>query len=313
MDFKMTFLNGPLKEEVYVSQPEGFINPEFLDHVYRLKKALYGLKQAPHAWYDKLSSFLIEHGFTKGIIDPTLFTRRHKGDILLVQVYVDDIIFGSRNLDFSKRFANLMKNNFEMSMMDELKFFLGLQVHQSPCGLFISQSQYVIELLKKHGLDECVSMRTHMATERLDADLQGTPTDQMTYRRIIGGLMYLTASRPDIAFALFVCARYQACTDVAKISRKEQKTGQNRTRDGQSTQEPDVWSTKGMPRVLQRNTQRREIYTKSSVKEARDWPMIGLPRWQSVCSHSHPRAMNQSAMIRDQLIRLKAKGASKKT
>ncbi|GJW62126.1 putative ribonuclease H-like domain-containing protein [Tanacetum coccineum] len=188
MDVKTAFLNGPLKEEVYVSQPEGFIDPEFPDHVYRLKKALYGLKQAPRAWYDKLSSFLIEHGFTKGIIDPTLFTRRHGGDILLVQVYVDDIIFGSTNPDFSKRFANLMKNNFEMSMMGELKFFLGLQVHQSPRGIFISQSQYAIELLKKHGLDECVSMSTHMATERLDADLQGTPTDQTTYRRIIGGL-----------------------------------------------------------------------------------------------------------------------------
>ncbi|GKA35663.1 retrovirus-related pol polyprotein from transposon TNT 1-94 [Tanacetum coccineum] len=154
MDVKMAFLNGPLKEEVYVSQPEGFIDPEFPDHVYRLKKALYGLKQAPRAWYDKLSSFLIEHGFTKGIIDPTLFTRCHGGDILLVQVYVDDIIFGSTNSDFSKRFANLMKNNFEMSMMGELKFFLGLQVHQSPRGIFISQSQYAIELLKKHGLDE---------------------------------------------------------------------------------------------------------------------------------------------------------------
>ncbi|GJR25281.1 retrovirus-related pol polyprotein from transposon TNT 1-94 [Tanacetum coccineum] len=144
MDVKTAFLNGPLKEEVYVSQPEGFIDPEFPDHVYRLKKALYGLKQAPRAWYDKLSSFLIEHGFTK---------------------------------DFSKRFANLMKNNFEMSMMGELKFFLGLQVHQSPRGIFISQSQYAIELLKKHGLDECVSMSTPMATKRLDADLQGTPTD----------------------------------------------------------------------------------------------------------------------------------------
>ncbi|GKB61726.1 retrovirus-related pol polyprotein from transposon TNT 1-94 [Tanacetum coccineum] len=210
MDVKTAFLNGPLKEEVYVSQPEGFIDLEFPDHVYRLKKALYGLKQAPRAWYDKLSSFLIEHGFTKGIIDPTLFTRRHGGDILLVQVYVDDIIFGSTNPDFSKRFANLMKNNFEMSMMGELKFFLGLQVYQSPCGIFISQSQYAIELLKKHGLDECVSMSTPMATERLDADLQGTPTDQTTYRRMIGGLMYLTASRPDIAFATFVCARYQA-------------------------------------------------------------------------------------------------------
>ncbi|GJR96523.1 retrovirus-related pol polyprotein from transposon TNT 1-94 [Tanacetum coccineum] len=217
MDVKTAFLNGPLKEEVYVSQPEGFIDPEFPDHVYRLKKALYGLKQAPRAWYDKLSSFLIEHGFTKGIIDPTLFTRRHGGDILLVQVYVDDIIFGSTNPDFSKRFANLMKNNFEMSMMGELKFFLGLQVHQSPRGIFISQSQYAIELLKKHGLDECVSMSTPMATERLDADLQGTPTDQTTYRRMIGGLMYLTASRPDIAFATFVCARYQARPTVKHL------------------------------------------------------------------------------------------------
>ncbi|GJS09874.1 retrovirus-related pol polyprotein from transposon TNT 1-94 [Tanacetum coccineum] len=188
-----------------------------------LKKALYGLKQAPRAWYDKLSSFLIEHGFTKGIIDPTLFTRRHGEDILLVQVYVDDIIFGSTNPDFSKRFANLMKNNFEMSMMGELKFFLGLQVHQSPRGIFISQSQYAIELLKKHGLDECVSMSTPMATERLDADLQGTPTDQTTYRRMIGGLMYLTASRPDIAFATFVCARYQARPTVKHL--KEDHAG----------------------------------------------------------------------------------------
>ncbi|GKA60128.1 retrovirus-related pol polyprotein from transposon TNT 1-94 [Tanacetum coccineum] len=222
MDVKTAFLNGPLKEEVYVSQPEGFIDPEFPDHVYRLKKALYGLKQAPRAWYDKLSSFLIEHGFTKGIIDPTLFTRRHGEDILLVQVYVDDIIFGSTNPDFSKRFANLMKNNFEMSMMGELKFFLGLQVHQSPRDIFISQSQYAIELLKKHGLDEYVSMSTHMATEKLDADLQGTPTDQTTYRRMIGGLMYLTASRPDIAFATFVCARYQARPTVKHLKEVKQ-------------------------------------------------------------------------------------------
>ncbi|GJS45067.1 hypothetical protein Tco_0595188 [Tanacetum coccineum] len=104
-----------------------------------------------------------------------------------------------------------------MSMMGELKFFLGLQVHQSPRGIFISQSQYAIELLKKHGLDECVSMSTPMATERLDADLQGTPTDQTTYRRMIGGLMYLTTSRPDIAFATFVCARYQARPTVKHL------------------------------------------------------------------------------------------------
>ncbi|GJY65243.1 hypothetical protein Tco_0467481 [Tanacetum coccineum] len=104
-----------------------------------------------------------------------------------------------------------------MSMMGELKFFLGLQVHQSPCGIFISQSQYAMELLKKHGLDECVSMSTPMATKRLNADLQGTPTDQTNYRRMIGGLMYLTASRPDIAFATFVCARYQARPTVKHL------------------------------------------------------------------------------------------------
>ncbi|GJY75767.1 retrovirus-related pol polyprotein from transposon TNT 1-94 [Tanacetum coccineum] len=114
-----SFLNRPLKE-VYGSQPDSFVDLDFPDHVYRLKKALYGLKQAPRAWYDKLSSFLIEHHFNKAIVDPTLFTRRHGGDILLVQVYFDDIIFGSTNSDFSKRFANLMKNNFEMSMMGEL-------------------------------------------------------------------------------------------------------------------------------------------------------------------------------------------------
>nr|GEV07328.1 hypothetical protein [Tanacetum cinerariifolium] len=180
MDVKTAFLNGLLKDEVYVSQPEGFIDPEFPNHVYRLKKAL------------------------NGIVDPTLFTRRHGRDILLVQVYVDDIIFGSTNLDFSKRFANLMKNNFEMSMMGEITFFLGLQVYQSPRGTFISQSQYAIELLKKHGLDECVSMSTPMETERLDADLQGTPIDQTAYHRMIGGLMYLTASRPLLMLHLYV-------------------------------------------------------------------------------------------------------------
>nr|GEV67245.1 ribonuclease H-like domain-containing protein [Tanacetum cinerariifolium] len=219
MDVKTAFLNGPLKEEVYVGQPEGFIDPEFPNHVYRLKKALYGLKQVLHAWYVKLSSFLIKHGFTKGIVDSTLFTRHHGRDILLVQVYVDDIIFGSINLNFSKCFSKLMKNNFEMSMMGELKFFLRLKVHQSPSGIFISQSQYTIELIKKHVLDECILISTPMATERLDADLHGTPTDQTTYRRMIGGLLYLTASHPDISYATFVCARYQAHPMVKHLNK----------------------------------------------------------------------------------------------
>ncbi|GJS20682.1 retrovirus-related pol polyprotein from transposon TNT 1-94 [Tanacetum coccineum] len=188
-------------------QEEGIDFEESFAHVARLKAVRIFIAYAAHK---NITIFQmdVKTTFLNGIIDPTLFTRRHGGDILLVQVYVDDIIFGSTNPDFSKHFANLMKNNFEMSMMGELKFFLGLQVHQS---------QYAIELLKKHGLDECVSMSTPMATERLDADLQGTPTDQTTYRRMIGGLMYLTTSRPDIAFATFVCARYQARPTVKHL------------------------------------------------------------------------------------------------
>ncbi|GJW67307.1 retrovirus-related pol polyprotein from transposon TNT 1-94 [Tanacetum coccineum] len=125
MDVKTAFLNGPLKEEVYVAQPEGFVDPDHPEKVYLLRKALYGLKQAPRAWYDELSNFLMSKGFTKGTIDPTLFKIKYEEDILLVQIYVDDIIFGSTNPKYSKRFEKLMHSRFEMSLMGEMKFFLG--------------------------------------------------------------------------------------------------------------------------------------------------------------------------------------------
>nr|GFA74232.1 retrovirus-related Pol polyprotein from transposon TNT 1-94 [Tanacetum cinerariifolium] len=134
MDVKTAFLYGPLKEEVYVNQPDGFVDPYHPDQVYRLKKALYGLKQAPRAWYDEFSKFLLSKEFSKGTIDPTLFITKHRGDILLVQIYVDDIILGSTNPNLSKRFEKLMHSKFEMSIMGELKFFLGIQIHQSPRG-----------------------------------------------------------------------------------------------------------------------------------------------------------------------------------
>ncbi|GJR35462.1 retrovirus-related pol polyprotein from transposon TNT 1-94 [Tanacetum coccineum] len=152
MDVKTAFLYGPLKEEVYVNQPDGFVDPYHPDKVYRLKKALYGLKQAPRAWYDELSNFLVSKGFSKGSIDPTLFITKHGEDILLVQIYVDDIIFGSTNPKLSKCFEKLMHNKFDMSMMGELKFFLGIQIHQSPHGIFINQAKYAQEILKKHGM-----------------------------------------------------------------------------------------------------------------------------------------------------------------
>nr|GEY13027.1 retrovirus-related Pol polyprotein from transposon TNT 1-94 [Tanacetum cinerariifolium] len=132
MDVKITFLNGNLREEVYVSQPDGFGDQDNLNHVYKLKKALYGLKQAPRAWYDMLSSFLISQDFSKGLVDPTLFIRRNGNDLLLAQIYVDDIIFVASTLKLCDLFANLMCSKFKMAMMGKISFFLGLQISQSP-------------------------------------------------------------------------------------------------------------------------------------------------------------------------------------
>nr|GEW59900.1 hypothetical protein [Tanacetum cinerariifolium] len=210
MDVKTAFLYGPLKEEVYLNQPDGFVDTYHPDKVYRLKKALYGLKQAPRAWYDELSNFLVSKGFSKGSIDPTLFITKHRGDILLVQINVDDIIFGSTNSNLSKRFKKLMHNKFEMSMMGELKLFLGIQIHQSPRGIFINQAKYTQDILKKHGMTSCDNVDTPMATKHLDAHLSGTSIDQMKYRSMVGALMYLIVSRPDIMHATCYYARYQA-------------------------------------------------------------------------------------------------------
>ncbi|GJZ34739.1 retrovirus-related pol polyprotein from transposon TNT 1-94 [Tanacetum coccineum] len=187
MDIKTAFLHGKLKEDVYVCQPKGFINADHPNHVYKLKKALYGLKQASRAWYGELSKFLQQNHFNKGTIDPTLFIRRFDDDILIVQVYVDDIIFGSINPRYTQLFADLMKSRFEMSMMGEMTFFIGLQVNQSPCDIFINQSNYVLEILKKYGMKTCDPVGTPIEIkDKLDLDKNGTLVDTTKYRSMIG-------------------------------------------------------------------------------------------------------------------------------
>ncbi|GKC01433.1 retrovirus-related pol polyprotein from transposon TNT 1-94, partial [Tanacetum coccineum] len=167
MDVKTTFLNGILREEVYVSQPDGFVDQDNPNHVYKLKKALYGLKQAPRAWYDLLSKFLLSQEFSKGTVDPTLFIRRQGKDILLIS--------------------------------------------QSPRGIFLNQSKYALESLKKYGMESSDPVDTPMVEKsKLDEDTQGKAIDPTHYRRMVGTLMYLTASRPDLTFAVCMCARYQA-------------------------------------------------------------------------------------------------------
>ncbi|GJR95452.1 putative ribonuclease H-like domain-containing protein [Tanacetum coccineum] len=206
-------------EEVYVSQPPGFVDPDHPNKVYKVVKALYGLHQAPRAWYATLSTFLEKHGYKRGTIDKTLFIKRDKKDIMLVQVYVDDIIFGSTNKSWCDEFEALMKSRFQMSSMGELTFFLGLQVKQNKGGIFISQDKYVAEILKKFDLVNVKAAITPMETKvPLTKDEEAIDVDVHLYRSMIGSLMYLTASRPDIMYAVCVCSRFQVTPKISHLN-----------------------------------------------------------------------------------------------
>jgi hypothetical protein len=206
MDVKSAFLNGVLQEKVYVEQPKGFQDPHHPHHVYKLKKALYGLKQAPRALYECLTTYLLAKGFTRGQADRILFIRQQGTHRLIAQIYVDDIIFGATLDSLAHEFSEEMKQEFEMSMIGELNYFLGLQVKQTTEGIFISQSKYAKDLVKRFGKSRA---RTPVSTSvKISSDLTGKSVDPSLYRSMIGSLLYLTASRPDIAFSVGVCARF---------------------------------------------------------------------------------------------------------
>ncbi|GKD64452.1 retrovirus-related pol polyprotein from transposon TNT 1-94 [Tanacetum coccineum] len=308
MDVKTTFLNGELKEEVYVCQLEGFIDPDHPNHVYYLKKALYGLKQAPQAWYDTLSKFLLAQGFSNGVVDPTLFIRKIGKHTLHVQIYVDDI--ASTDPRDCDHFSNEMSTKFQMSMMGQMSFFL-----DTP-------------MVERSNLDE---------------GLLGIPVDQTRYRQMIGSLQYLTTSRPDLVFAVCMCARYQSkhtkkhleavkrvfwylqgtinmglwypkdtamaliayadadhagCQDtrrstsgsaqflgdkLVRILQKSQENGQNRINTDTGTEK--------------RIQEPVECY-QSTYKRSTRGSNHELPRWQSVCSLNDPRAKIREPMIK---------------
>ena len=160
-----------------MEQPPGFEEGDY-SKVYRLHKAVYGLKQAPRAWYETLSSFIIESGFKRGSVDKTLFTIKVKDDILLVQIYVDDIIFGSKCPILCNKFGDLMKDRYKMSMMGEMNFFLGLQVKQSKEGIFISETKYSHELVDKFGVKDSKAVKVPMlASGKIDPDPEGKPAN----------------------------------------------------------------------------------------------------------------------------------------
>ncbi|GJX14424.1 putative ribonuclease H-like domain-containing protein [Tanacetum coccineum] len=205
------FLYGKIEEEVYVCQPPGFEDPKFPDRVYKVEKALYGLHQAPRAWYETLSTYLLDNGFQRGKIDKTLFIKRYKGD--LCEGY---------HLWFNKEGAmhwhlRVMMRNFE-SFMGNLHSFLGLQVKQKKDGILISQDKYIEEILKKFGFTEVKTASTPMETQKpLLKDENGEEVDVHMYRSMIGSLMYLKSLRPDIMFAICACARYQVNPKVSHL------------------------------------------------------------------------------------------------
>ncbi|GJT71584.1 putative ribonuclease H-like domain-containing protein [Tanacetum coccineum] len=191
MDVKSTFLYGTIDEEVYVSQPPGFIDPKFLKKVYKVVKALYGLHQAPKAWYATLSAFLEKSRYIRGTIDKTLFIKRDKKDIMLVQVYVDDIIFGSTKKSWCDEFEALVKS---------------------------SQNKYVVEIVKKFDFMSVKTASTPIETQKpLVKDEEAVDVDVHLYRSMIGSLMYLTASRPDIMFAVCACSRFQVTPKTSHL------------------------------------------------------------------------------------------------
>jgi hypothetical protein len=209
MDVKSAFLNGFLEEEVYVRQPPGFVSVKFPHRVYKLRKDLYVLKQALEEWYGRLRGFLFSKGFEMSKVDKTLFLLRQGDDILIVQVFVDDIVFGGLSHSLVARFAEDMSKEFEMSMMGELQFFLGHQIKQAKEGTFVHQAKYTKDILKKFKIDDSNPLSTLMSmTTSLDADEDGEPVDQKVYRGMIGSLLYLTVTRPDIQFFVRLCARF---------------------------------------------------------------------------------------------------------
>ncbi len=211
MDAKSAFLNGNIEEEVYIEQPQGFVLLENRDYVCKLRKALYGLKQAPRAWFSRLESYLNKQGYKRGATESNLYIRFENKTIIIIVVYVDDIIFGINLQILSVNFSSTMKKEFKMSMLGELTFFLGLQVSQLDKGIFISQTKYIKEMLKKFKMEEKKPISTPMVTGcKLSKDDMSLEADQTMYRSMIGSLLYVTATRLDVMQAIGLVARFQS-------------------------------------------------------------------------------------------------------
>jgi hypothetical protein len=209
MNVKSAFLNGVIHEEVFVKQPPGFENPKYPNRVYKFSKALYGLKQAPQAWYVRLKTFLLDHGYVMGSVDKTSFTLKYGNDFLLAQIYMDDIIFDGSSHSLVSSFLAMMENEFHMSMMGGLTFFLGIQVKQIKEGAFVHQAKYTKNLIKKFAMDDAQPVSSPMCTmTELDLDEDSEAVDQREYRRMIDSLLYLPMKNLIKKFIVCLCEHF---------------------------------------------------------------------------------------------------------
>ena len=203
-------MHGYLEEQVFIEQPPGYIKVGNEDKVYKLKKALYGLKQAPRAWYSRIKAYFLKDGFIKCPYEHTMFVKVGDGrKILIVCLYVDDLLFTGNCDTMFGEFKKSMRNEFEMSDLGLMHYFLGIEVMQSDDGIFLSQKKYVGEILNKFHMKDCNSVSTPVECGmKLHKDHDGKKVDSTLYKQIVGSLMYLTTTRPDIMYSVSLISRY---------------------------------------------------------------------------------------------------------
>jgi hypothetical protein len=208
-DVKLAFLNGELQKEVYVQQPPGYELKGEKDKVNILYKALYGLKQAPRAWNHKIDLYLHQNGFSRSQSEPSLYIKKKGEDFLMVCLYVDNLIYAGTSKNMVAEFKTTMMKEFKISDLGLMRYFLGIQVKQSPGKIFISQEKYVTDLLKKFHMSKCKPVTSPMAAnEKLLQDDGAAKIDSKYFRSLVGSLIYLTNSRPDILYSVNIISRF---------------------------------------------------------------------------------------------------------
>lgn len=211
LDVKSAFLYGELKEVVYVDQPEGFVKKGEEDKVYRLKKALYGLKQAPRAWFSRIEGYFKQAGFNRSSHDHTLFIKREGERQIMVSIYVDDLIFAGNDDSLLEEFKQSMKQEFEMTDLGLMRFFLGVEVRQTPDGIHLCQKKYAMEVLERFKMADCNSVKNPIVPgAKLSKEGGGEEADATLYKQLVGCLMYLTVTRPDMMYVVCLLSRFMA-------------------------------------------------------------------------------------------------------